>query len=119
MLTSLDISTVDSFLNICKREIKKGNCFFVGYRNLKINGKFVSAKQALIDIGIMKISDIWKCVINLNCNDCVKIGRDYDSSRDMNSEVYVFKKMINGNLVYIKLTLNDRGVVCISFHKDY
>lgn len=79
----------------------------------------ISAKQALIDIGIMKIEDIWHYILTLENKDCIKIERDRDYSRDMNSEVYIFKKNINGKDVYIKLTMNDRGIICISFHESY
>lgn len=119
MLSTLDLDTVNLFLKICKNEIKKGNCYFVGYRKININGKIISAKQALIDIGIMKEKDIWKHIQTLETKDCIKIDRDRDYSRDMNSEVYIFKKIINSKLIYIKLTINDRGVICISFHESY
>ena len=119
MLSTLDLDTVNSFLKTCKNEIEKRNCYFVGYRKININGKIISAKQALIDIGIMKEKDIWKHIQTLEPKDCIKIDRDKDYSRDMNSEVYIFKKIINGKMVYIKLTINDRGVICISFHESY
>ena len=119
MLSTLDLDTVNSFLKICRTEIKKRNCYFVGYRKLNINGKIISAKQALIDIGIMKEKEIWKYIENLESKECIKIERDRDYSRDMNSEVYVFKKIINGKMVYIKLTINDRGLICISLHESY
>ena len=58
MLGTLNLDAVNSFLNTCRKEIKKGNHYFVGYRKININGKKISAKQALIDIGIMKEKDI-------------------------------------------------------------
>lgn len=119
MLSALDIDAVNTFLKICKREIQKRNCYFAGYRTININGKKISAKQALIDIGIMKVQDIWKHILDLEVNDCIKVDRDRDYSRDMNSEVYIFRKMINSKIVYIKLTMNDRGIICISFHESY
>lgn len=119
MISTLDLDTVNSFLKTCKNEIEKRNCYFVGYRKININGQTISAKQALIDIGIMKEKDIWKHIQTLESKDCIKIDRDRDYSRDMNSEVYVFKKIINEKLIYIKLTINDRGVICISFHESY
>lgn len=119
MLNTLDLDTVTSFLKTCKNEIKKRNCYFVGYRKINIGGKVISAKQALIDIGIMKEKEIWQHIQELESKDCIKIDRDKDHSRDMNSEVYVFKKIINSKIVYIKLTINDRGVICISFHESY
>ena len=119
MLSTLDIDAINTFLKICKKEIKNKNCHFVGYRAININGKKISAKQALIDIGIMKYQDIWKYILDLEVNDCIKVDRDRDYSRDMNSEVYIFRKMINSKIVYIKLTINDRGLICISFHESY
>lgn len=119
MLSTLDIDAINSFLKICKREIEKKNCYFAGYRTININGKKISAKQALIDIGIMKVEDIWKHILNLGVNDCIKVDHDRDYSRDMNSEVYIFRKNINSKIVYIKLTMNDRGIICISFHESY
>lgn len=57
--------------------------------------------------------------MKLDIKDCVKVDRDRDYRRDMNSEVYIFKKIINNKMVYIKLTMNDKGIVCISFHESY
>ena len=39
MLSTLDIDAVNTFLKICKREIEKKNCYFVGYRTINVNGK--------------------------------------------------------------------------------
>lgn len=94
MFNTLDINTINSFLKTCKKEIKKGNCYFVGYRKVTVNGHTISAKQALIDIGIMRDKDIWNYILSLETEDCVKIDRDRDYSRDMNSEVYIFKKIL-------------------------
>ena len=58
MLKDIDSDTVNLFLKTCRKEIKKRNCYFVGYRSSNINGKVISAKQALIDIGIMNINEI-------------------------------------------------------------
>ena len=54
MLSTLDLDTVRTFLKTCKSEINKRNCYFIGYRKININGKIISAKQALIDIGKKK-----------------------------------------------------------------
>ena len=90
MLTTLDIDAVNTFLKVCKREIEKKNCYFVGYRAINVNGKIISAKQALIDIGIMKVKDIWDYILDLKVDDCIKIDCDRDYSRDMNSEIYIY-----------------------------
>ena len=118
MTKTIDLETVDSFLKICREEIRKKRCKFLGYRNLEVNGKKISTKQALLDIGIMNKKDIWKHVCSLVKEDCKDISHDRDFSRDMNSEVFEFIKVINKKKVYIKLTLNDRGVLCISFHES-
>ena len=95
MLNTQDLDSINLFLNICKKEIKKGNCYFAGYRILDMNWKYVSAKQALINIGIMNINEIWRHISNLEMKDCIKIDYDHDISKDMNSEIYIFKKIIN------------------------
>lgn len=119
MINTFDLDVVNLFLKTCKSEINKKKCYFIGYRNLNINNKVISAKQALIDIGIMKEKDIWNYIKLLEAKDCFKIERDRDHFRDMNSEVYIFKKNINRKLVYIKLTINHKGLICISFHESY
>ncbi len=73
MLSTLDRDAVNTFLKICEREIKKRNCYFAGYRVININGEKISAKQALIDIGIMKTQDIWKHILDLEVKDCIKV----------------------------------------------
>lgn len=118
MKKTVDLDIVDSFLKICRREIDKKNCIFVDYRKVDVNGIQISAKQALLDIGIMNKKEIWNHVYKLNKYDCIDISHDRDISRDMNSEMFEFLKVINGKNVYIKLTLNDRGVLCLSFHES-
>lgn len=118
MLSCLDLSAVTSFLKIAHKEIDKNNVYFVSYRNVKYDGKIVNAKQALLDIGIVKASEIWSHIRELKPSDCFRISRDRDNSRDFNSEIYEFKKIINRKIVYIKLTINNRGLLCLSFHID-
>lgn len=67
----------------------------------------------------MNINEIWNHILELKERDCVKIDHDRDYSFDMNSEIYVFKKIINERIVYIKLTMNDKGIICLSFHESY
>lgn len=118
MLSSLDLAAVNSFLIIARKEIDKNNAYFVYYRNVKSGNKVVNARQALLDIGIIKISEIWNHIKELQPSDCFRISRDRDFSRDFNAEIYEFKKIINRKNVYIKLTINDKGLLCISFHID-
>lgn len=118
MLSSLDLAAVNSFLITARKEIDKNNAYFVYYRNVKTGNKVVNARQALLDIGIIKISEIWNHIKELQPSDCFRISRDRDFSRDFNAEIYEFKKIINRKNVYIKLTINDKGLLCISFHID-
>ncbi len=118
MLSNLDLAAVNSFLITARKEIDKNNAYFVYYRNVKSGNKVVNARQALLDIGIIKISEIWNHIKELQPSDCFRISRDRDFSRDFNAEIYEFKKIINRKNVYIKLTINDKGLLCISFHID-
>ena len=109
---------VDTFLKICQREIKKGKCYFVGDRKIKSKNHYVSAKQALLDLGIMRKEEIWNYVLQLTKKDCIKVDFDYDLKRDFNSEMYIFKKEIHSKIAYIKLTMRPSGIICLSFHED-
>ena len=118
MLSQLDRNSVKSFLAICRREIPKGNCRFV-QRKLKINGRIINSRQALLELGILNLKEAWEYVLTLKEEECVKVDFDYDRSRDMNSEIYVFKKNLNNKIAYIKLTMKSSGIICLSFHEDY
>lgn len=118
MLSTLDKETVRIFLKLCQKEISKGNCYFIN-RTLNKNGRKISSKQALLDIGIMKKEQIWRHIFELKETDCIEISFDYDKNRDTNSEIYIFIKKINNKDIYIKLTMRESGVICISFHESY
>lgn len=118
MLTVLDKDAIKTFLLICKKEIPKGHCLFIN-RKLKIGNKIMSSRQALLDIGITKEKQLWDIVLELKEDECVKIDFDYNPRMDMNSEIFVFKKVINKKMVYIKLTMRRNGIICISFHESY
>ena len=118
MLSSLDLAAVNLFLITARKEIDKNNAYFVYYRNVKSGNKVVNARQASLDIGIIKISEILNHIKELQPSDYFRISRDRDFSRDFNAEIYEFKKNINRKNVYIKLTINDKGLLCISFHID-
>lgn len=118
MLSILDLSAVNTFLKMANKEIDNNNVYFVGYRSVEYNNKIVNARQALLDIGIVKEKEIWDYVKELKVDNCFRISKDRDSRRDYNTEIYEFKKIINRKLVYIKLTINNRGLLCLSFHID-
>ena len=118
MLSVLDLSAVKSFLSLCQREIPKGNRRFIS-RILTINGKKITSKQALLNLGITNELEMWKYVLKLIPSECVKVDFDYNPRMDMNSEIFVFKKEINNKIVYIKLTLRIDNIICLSFHESH
>lgn len=118
-LTKLDEFAVNAFLNTSKRLIHENKKEFAWYRRLDINGKVISARQALYDIGILNEKQLWNYVLELTPSELLNIEMDYDRRRDFNSEMYIFIKNINGKDVYIKLTINRRGLLCLSFHESY
>ena len=81
----------------------------------------IGYKDALLNIGILKINDIWKYIINLKEKECFRISRDYNFKMDMNSGIFEFKTNINNKKVYIKLTLRtirEDTIICLSFHES-
>ena len=117
MLSTLDKNAVESFLKLCEKEVEMKNVLFIKNRKINLNGRILTARQALAEIGIFKEKEIWKHVMDLNVQDCISVSSDYDVFRDFNTEMYVFLKMINGKKVYIKLTYRNK-VVCLSFHES-
>lgn len=117
MLSTLDKNAVETFLKLCKKEVERKNVLFIKNRKINLNGRILTARQALAEIGIFKEKEIWRHVMDLNVQDCISVSFDNDVSRDYNTEMYVFLKMINGKNVYIKLTYRNK-VVCLSFHES-
>ncbi len=118
-LSKIDEFAVNAFLNTSKKLIHENKKQFIWYRELKINGKILTAKQALYDIGIFHEKEIWNYILELNPTELIKIEMDRDSHRDYNSEIFVFIKKINSKDIYIKLTINRKGLLCLSFHESY
>lgn len=118
-LSKLDEFAVNSFLITAKKLIHENKKQFIWYRELNINGKILTAKQALYDIGIFHEKEIWNYILELNSTDLIKIEMDRDSHRDYNSEMFIFIKKINDKDIYIKLTINRKGLLCLSFHESY
>jgi len=118
-LSKLDEFAVNSFLITAKKLIHENKKQFVWYRELKINGKILTVKQALYDIGIFLEKELWNYILELNPTELIKIEMDRDSHKDYNSEMFVFIKKINDKDIYIKLTINRKGLLCLSFHESY
>ena len=118
-LSKLDEFAVNSFLITAKKLIHENKKQFVWYRELKINGKILTVKQALYDIGIFHEKELCNYILELNPTELIKIEMDRDSHKDYNSEMFVFIKKINDKDIYIKLTINRKGLLCLSFHESY
>lgn len=120
MLATLDKTALKSFLKESKILIKRKRRTIIP-RDYDINGEKVYYIQAILDIGLLSKEQIWDYIIDLKEEECFRISNDYDLSRDFNSEMFEFIKIINGKRVYIKLTLkggeNDK-ILCLSFHES-
>ena len=100
MLSSLDLAAVNLFLITARKEIDKNNAYFVYYRNVKSGNKVVNARQASLDIGIIKISEILNHIKELQPSDYFRISRDREFSRNFNAEIYeLLKKIINRKML--------------------
>ncbi len=87
--------------------------------------KFTSRKdrdyiQELLDIGITEAM-AWDEILTLSSQNYVYDYKPFYSRRSENA--LIFKKMINGYKVYIKIKIeeynNDDVTVCLSFHIDH
>ena len=99
-------------LSKMKKLIYKGNRKF-------LNRKDRNYLEELFEIGISE-SIAWNEILSLSkVNYCY----DYKPSYYKNDDALIFKKTINGQLVYIKLKIekydNNEMTVCISFHIDH
>jgi hypothetical protein len=115
-LTKLDIESARMFLKMAAKEIKNKNYYIIPHKY--VNGRKIKSVELIYKIGISNVNDIWNYILELTSEDCVDVSMDYDSKRDMNTEIYEFKKIINGKKVYIKLTIRNK-LICMSFHTDY
>ena len=76
--------------------------------------------QELLDIGITE-NEAWQEILTLSKNNYYQDYKPFNLNNDDNA--LVFKKYINGYIVYIKLKIeqynNDEMTVCLSFHIDH
>ncbi|MEC1410834.1 hypothetical protein P9C93_09525 [Bacillus safensis] len=109
-----------SFLKEAKRLISRGKYDFIPRTYDHPTGKKVRFKEALLDIGLTEPNQIWQEILNLKPSECVK-GPELDVARPREGKViWIFKKEINGVIVYIKLRIRTKGdCVCLSFHEDW
>jgi hypothetical protein len=96
---------VQAFLNLFKEKMKVFNVIFLDRdKNL----------QALIDLEIARVArrDVLE---KLEVGDCY---RGPTSDREDGPDLWEFGRLLNKREVYIKITigLNNKPVICISFH---
>lgn len=115
-MKEIDYNIVESFLKVVRNEIKKRNFILIPRNDIDIGTKVINYKEALLDLEI-NIKDVPKYISELNSNECISIELDYDKKRDMNSEWFIFITIINNIETYIKISINDKGIVCLSFHR--
>jgi hypothetical protein len=115
---TIDLKAVTYFLSAVRKEILKGNFKLEPRRDIDIGSRIVTFKQALVDLSIFTIDEVKARILKLDPNECIDISFDYDKRRDFNSEIYEFVTYVNGIKTYIKMTLNEKGVLCLSFHRS-
>ncbi|MGL4821249.1 MAG: hypothetical protein ACRC5C_14950 [Bacilli bacterium] len=106
-----------AFLREAKQRISVGQRDFIKRTYTHPSGRTVKWIEALMDIGLTDLGQCWQEILDLG-------PEHYDSGphvdRDFSQHtVWVFKKEINGRLTYIKLKIDERGCVCLSFHEDW
>ncbi len=72
-------------------------------------------QKDLFEIGITEHEAWFKHIIYLRAYDYIPDYRPYYRS---GGDALIFKKSINGIIVYIKLKLEEGKTVCLSFHRD-
>lgn len=112
-------ATSTEFLHDAKKLISCGKKDFIKRTYLNSNGETVRWIEALFEIGLTEVKQVWDEVLDLTTADYFE-GPSMDIDRPQDGNViWVFKKEINDVITYIKLKIDRRGCVCISFHEDW
>jgi hypothetical protein len=107
------------FLIEAKALISRGRRDFVTRWYELPDGKRVRYIEAILDIGLTNIQQAWNEILTLKPSHYFRgPNPDWDRPNDR-SQVWEFKKEVNGMMAYIKLKIDHRGCVCIPFHKDW
>lgn len=102
-----------------KKLVSQGRRQFVkrqGY--IAPDGVKINYLQALLELDISDIEEAWNYVLSLTPSH-YHSGPAKDRDRPEGADIWVFKRKINEIDTYIKLKIDDRGCVCISFHRDW
>lgn len=108
-----------AFLREAKQLISKGKRDFIKRTYNHPSGKTVKWIEALFEIGLTRVDQVWDETLKLTPNDYEE-GPVIDNDRPLDGKIlWVFKKEVNGVLTYIKMKIDHRGCVCLSFHEDW
>jgi hypothetical protein len=104
------IDDAESFLKEAKRLILKN------YRRF-IPREEYDYLHALLDLGFTTKDRAWRALLQIQPSDMSQPPElDHDGSGHY---VWFFKREYNGIMAYIKLKIDERGCVCLSFHPDW
>jgi hypothetical protein len=104
------LDDAESFLKEAKRLIIKQHRRFVPREDYDY-------LQALLDLGFTSKNQAWRALLRIEPSDIFQPPElDHD---DTGHYVWFFKRVYNGIMAYIKLRIDERGCVCISFHPDW
>ncbi|MGH0593619.1 hypothetical protein ACQVPY_15175 [Bacillus pretiosus] len=107
------------FLRKAKKLISSGKKDFIKRTYDHPSGRKVRWKEALLDIGLTTPEQAWDETLQLTPGDYID-GPCEDTDRTADGKViWIFKKEVNGVLTYIKMKIDHRGCVCLSFHEDW
>lgn len=110
-------TSVIAFLSEIKKLIASGRWNFVRRTYNLTDGSTQTYLQALFELDIDHPNDVQNEILKLTPLDYFS-GPEDDRDRNDGTKFWIFKKTINGNTSYIKLKIDERGCVCVSFHKD-
>ena len=110
-------TSVIAFLSEIKKLIASGRWQFVTRTYKLSNGSTQTYLQALFELDIDHPNDVPNEILKLTPLDYYS-GPEDDRDRNNGTKLWIFKKNINGITTYIKLKIDERGCVCVSFHKD-
>ncbi|OLS39154.1 hypothetical protein [Bacillus sp. MRMR6] len=108
-----------AFLREAKQLISIGKKDFIPRTYSHPSGSKVKWKEALLHIGLTQPNQVWDEVLKLTPSDYID-GPCIDNDRPNDGKtIWIFKKEVNGFLTYIKMKIDHRGCVCLSFHEDW
>jgi hypothetical protein len=107
------------FLYEVKKLVSQGRRQFVKRQGYNVpDGRTINYVQALLELDIADVDEAWEYVLSLTPAH-YHSGPKKDRDRPDGSDVWVFKRKINNINTYIKLKTDERGCICISFHRDW